>query len=412
MVRQKTETSAHYQGLPEGSQSRRDFLRLGLMGLGGVSLSMVAKAGRDTRREMAAIGLYLDGAMSQVDFADWKPDAGEDIRGRWQPRDANHGRSGVIFSPYFPRLAGMSEHIAVIRTMTARTLTHDDADANALLNGNRTTLAKRLGEIQPGGVPYVFGDMPVCDTNPIYRAAHQPNEALEIRWNAETNRFAGPPAASTPEAVAELTGRRALLGKLNMGSRVTGREAEKWDARQELAFDIASGNMASFDLDARDLKRYGNNPFGAGLLLARNLAASGRVKSVTLRTPDWDKHSNIHEFMDLHGRQMDQAVAELIADHRRGVWRGLFWARGEFGRTPRLNGSAGRDHWSTHAAMLAGENIQGGVVLGETDATGVPTRTSVRVTDANFQDMALEAMGKPPDFADRVPGLVVRRRAQ
>ena len=374
---------------------------------------MVAATAQERRREMASIGLYLDGGMPQTDFADWKPDGGERMIGKqFTRRDANESRSGVIFAPYYPRMAEVADQMAVIRTMVATSLTHTDADANALLTGgSRTTLSKKLGEQQPGGVPYIFGDMPLVDTNQIYRDPHHPNDALEIRWNPRTNRFDGPPAAATPEEQERLTSRRALLGKLNPRSALSGAAMEKWDARQELAFDIAQGNMASFELDERDLRRYGQTPFGSALLLARNLAASGRVKSITLRTPDWDKHSNTHEFMDLHARQMDQAVAALISDHRRGLWRGLFWARGEFGRTPLLNGSAGRDHWNTHNAVLAGELIRGGVVIGETDNAGNPKRGTQTFTDANFRDAALEGMGKEPDFADRAPGLVVRRRA-
>ncbi len=168
---------------------------------------------------------------------------------------------------------------------------------------------------------------------------------------------------------------------------------DDWDAKQQLAFDLARGRLGSLNLNKRDVERYGNNPFGKGLLAARNLAMSGRVNSLVLRTMDLDWHSGIHKYMAIHGPQIDQAVAALVTDINDDVLEALVWSRGEFGRTPTINGSAGRDHWGYSAALLAGKNIHGGAVIGETNNLGEPTRDSLIVAGTDFRSMVLRAMG-------------------
>lgn len=377
--------------------SRREFLRVSAtapLALASVQLQAATKAKTDT-----AIGLYLDGGISSIDFADFKPNAPKEIRG--ETGKANHGESGVIFSPYFPRLASLSSRLAVIRTMVARSLIHTTGADNAL-NEKEKTLSLRLGEVHQGGIPYVFMDHPQADKTSIFQTPHKIGDSFLVTWDGKD--FT-PPAMPKPE---RLTERRDLLKTID-SLQTDPKVLQRWAEQRALAYDLLGESLPEFTLPPKEVERYGDNAFGKFCLLARRLATAGKARSITMRTIDWDMHSRIHKQMETPARQMDQAVACLIEDMRRGLWRGVLWMRGEFGRTPNLNQDAGRDHWSTHSAVLSGQRIIPGI-FGDTDNMLRPKGATV--SDHDFSEMVLEAQGQPPDFANGAVGRIVKRDAR
>jgi uncharacterized protein (DUF1501 family) len=149
------------------------------------------------------------------------------------------------------------------------------------------------------------------------------------------------------------------------------------DRFNQEAFDLITGASArkAFDisLEAPRLRdQYGRNSVGQGALLARRLVETG-VTFVTVHSGGWDNHSGIEGAINSHGPRMDAAISSLISDlDQRGMLdEVIVMVMGEFGRTPRINGNAGRDHWGNAiSVMLAGGGIHGGRVVGATDDKG------------------------------------------
>jgi len=201
-----------------------------------------------------------------------------------------------------------------------------------------------------------------------------------------------------PSEIAEgrAASRRELRGALDRMKRYTERLAEdpavSFDQYYQQGVDLVLSNkaQAAFALQKEDKKvrdAYGRNDFGQRLLMARRLVEVG-VSWVTVYNGGWDHHTKIFTaFKGNQGKQLDQGVAALVHDlDQRGLLdRTLVVLLGEFGRTPKVNKDAGRDHWP-HAmsVLMAGAGIPGGQVVGATDAKGY---------------YAAENVYRPEDFA-------------
>ena len=371
---------------------RRDFLRAALTLSASVALPNGAQAGNNKE---TAIGVFAEGGMSSINSFDYKPNAPKEIRG--DTGKANYGETGVVFSPYFPHLARLSGKMAVIRSMVSTSLSHKEADDEAVIEGGKG-LAGRLGRLRSGGIPYLYGELPGADLNTIYRTPHKPE--LITEWDGKN--FI-PPKIEKANA-QELHSRRDLLKKLD-SLQIDKTTQEALFQQRECAYDLLSGSMEAFNLPQDELKRYGNTAPGKAMLLSRRLAEMGKARSIVFRTTDWDFHNDLHRRMEKPAMELDQAIAALLEDMGK-KWEGLFWMRTEFGRQSVLNSSGGREHSPVSSAILAGKRIKPGVI-GETSSLLETKGPSVQPKD--FQKILLEAMGSPPEFGNQVTSLLIKR---
>jgi uncharacterized protein (DUF1501 family) len=186
-------------------------------------------------------------------------------------------------------------------------------------------------------------------------------------------------ALTTGLDIDRLDDRRSLLTAFDNQRRVLDTQgvAESIDQFTREAYEMVAGGKAraAFDIAAEDPRtrdRYGRNSSGQGMLLARRLVEAG-VTFVTVRVGGWDDHTQIKSAMEKKGPDYDRGIAALVSDlHERGLDRDvLVVAMGEFGRTPRVNKSAGRDHWgSVMSVLLAGGGLRMGQIIGSSSEKG------------------------------------------
>lgn len=346
--------------------SRRDFLRVGSLGLAGLSLPtwVRAEAGGSAGRPRAksAILVFLGGGLSHLDTFDPKPDAPAEIRG---PFDTiGTAVPGLRVSDRLPLLARVMDKVALVRSGT-HTSDHHETAANWVLSG-------RFGT--------AFGDYP----------------ALGAVVAHETG-FAGPlpPHVAVPRNPAftwEL-GKSAFLG-----GRFESFKAG--DPNRANVRELSPAARAAFAIDREPEKlrdRYGRTTAGQSLLLARRLVESG-VRFVTVSSAGWDHHAGIFENLDKKLPEFDRGLSALIEDlHDRGTFEDtLLVVMGEFGRTPTINPAAGRDHWGQAGSLLfAGAGVKPGLVLGKTDGYGAYV-TERPVSPADVAYTILDSLGIDP----------------
>lgn len=436
---------SHNSGRLEGMRlSRRGALRLGAIGLGGLTLPSLlhleALAGHATpRRARSVIMLFLSGGPSHLDMFDLKPDAPEAIRGTFQPIETTV--PGISLGEHLPRLARLAEHFALVRSVRHDQADHPAAaywmmigqpigrparDAGFMSRADRphpgSALAKVLG---PTGEvpPFVLLPEAIQPNGPersgqfagFLGAAFDP-----YRINSDPNLSDySPGAVETPRDVSagRLAQRRALLEVADERP-----DLASLDASYERAFDLMSSPAArsAFDVAAEPAAvrdRYGRHVFGQSVLLARRMVEAG----VRLVQVNWVRHDGGKggQGYDSHRDHLnwcqnellpptDAAVAALLEDLRdRGLLdETLVIVMGEFGRTPRFNKDGGRDHWPhCFSVMLAGGGIRGGQVLGASDKIGAYP-ASAAVPPADLSATLFHALGVDPateirDFQDR-----------
>jgi uncharacterized protein (DUF1501 family) len=391
--------------------NRRHLLRAGALPALGLALPNLLHAESLTkpRREKHCIFIYQYGGLSQLDSWDLKPDAPQEIRGPYKPIAT--AVPGYRIGELMPRLAGLANKYTVIRSMAHLEAVHDRA--NAMLLAGKAFPAKddpAFGSVvaklkpTPAAIPpYVwlqkFGGG-AAPPDPTYLTGGALGAAFApvLIGTSHTDNVATPgykvKAFDTDAGlpIDRLESRRELLDQLQPargGIR----------AHQERAFELLTGPAArkAFDIEQesdRTRDRYGRNPLGQNLLLARRLIEAGvRLVGVVawtgmkpgekfLSIETWDMHGNANVGIFDDGwnglgfalPRCDQAVAALLEDlDVRGLLDDtLVVLIGEFGRTPRisLGGTKvpGRDHWPRcYSAMLAGAGIRGGAIYGSSD---------------------------------------------
>jgi hypothetical protein len=200
------------------------------------------------------------------------------------------------------------------------------------------------------------------------------------------------PYLAFPEGIAEVRGNKRLETLAKFNQRFTGNSTDERLVSTQTSIDDAVRLMRSPALEAFEfskvpagtLERYGNNPFGRGALLAKRLVEKG-VRFIQINRGGFDVHTNAFPAMRDHGEVMDPALASLIQDLAETglLEKTMVVMLSEFGRTPRINDDAGRDHWaSVFSGFLAGGGIKGGTVVGSSDEDGAePKDRPVRVSD-------------------------------
>jgi hypothetical protein len=427
--------------------TRRRLLQAGSLGLVGVTLprllqaDSVRRAAGTRARADACILVFLDGGPSHLDMWDIKPDAPAEIRGEFKPIETS--LPGVPFSEHLPRLARHVHRCALIRSAHhSVNNAHAAAVYTALTGHDRgdTTVAIGTGPNDFPAIGSITGLMRPPE-NPIVPFVSLPYMTQEGRGGPPQPGFFGgilgkahdplfvlkdPNAAdfSIPELALpgdvgtdRLSRRKALQATID--ARFEKRESRSlagMDGFQEQAFRLLSSpaTQRAFQLGQepdRVRDAYGRNIYGQSVLLARRLIEAGtRVISIAW-APDanatWDTHGG--NFAKLKGEllpQLDMAVASLLDDlvARGMLERTLVVVMGEFGRSPKVNGAAGRDHWNfCYSLMLAGGGIKRGFIYGASDRTGAYPADRP-VVPAEIVATIYEALGIPHtlEFRDSV----------
>ncbi len=379
--------------------SRRNFLRIGGLGLGGLALPDLLRAEAATGRkagDKAVIMIFLPGGPPHQDMFDLKMDAPSEIRGEFTPIPTNV--PGIEICELFPRMAKMMDKLAIIRSVVGAT---GDHDAYQCMTGRPP---KR--NLPPGGWPSIGSVMSALQGQvndsvpPLVGLAPKMGE---MRW-ADPGRpgFLGPAHAPFQPngggkgdmvlngiTLDRLADRKRLLSSFDDFRRETDASGamDGLDAFTQQAFGVLTSSklVEAMDIEKEDptiRQAYGKgiekNVADGGprlmeqFLMARRLVEAG-VRCVTLAFSRWDWHGGNFK----RGRQdmpmLDQGVSALVTDlHQRGLDKDvtvIVW--GEFGRTPTINAQAGRDHWPrVSCALLAGGGMQTGQVIGATDRLG------------------------------------------
>ena len=331
--------------------TRRSFLRIGGLAMGGLSLSRLRRADSQSlvgRSEKAVIIIYLPGGPSHLDLWDIKTEAPREIRGEFRPIATRV--PGIQIGECFPKIAAVMDKLVLIRTVVGSTGSHD---AHQCLSG-----WSRRDDASIGGHPSI-GSVLAKLKGPTGLPPHV-GLAAKTRYppwsEAGSPGFLGAdygPFRPDAQSITELP-----LGRLAEALDVT-REDPKTRARYG---------------DGKPYRHQGDGaPTGnEQLLQARRLVEAG-VRCVSLSYGCWDSHVDNFVLVRDHGPKFDQAVSALVEDlDARGLLDDvtvLVW--GEFGRTPRINRSGGRDHWPRVAcALLAGGGMPTGQVIGETNRRG------------------------------------------
>jgi hypothetical protein len=386
--------------------TRRGFLKIGAFGAGLTLADMLrfraqaSAGGAASSSNKAAIMIYLPGGPSHMDMYDLKPDAPKEFRGEFKPIATNV--PGVQICELFPLQARMWDKLAVIRSIVS---VDEHSDSLVMTgysdNANRTTHHPSVGAVisklrgsSSDIPPFVSLRGMSRGTEPGYLGiAHRPFtpsgqgfENLRLARGVDLNR---------------LEDRKSLLSSLDdvrrdVDASGTMKGLDSFDTR---AFDmVSSGNVRkALDLtkeEPRTRDRYkGVEPF----LTARRLVEAG-VGCVTLAIHGWDTHGANFTTLRRNLPDVDRGIANLVQDlHDRGMDKDVvtvMW--GEFGRTPKINGGAGRDHWApVMSALVAGGGLKMGQAIGSSSARGEYPRDR-RVTVPQVLSTIYHALGIDP----------------
>jgi hypothetical protein len=426
--------------------TRREWLRVGGLGVCGLALPQlqaapVATPSGTVGRAKACIVLFLTGGPPQHETWDPKPDAPAEIRGDLRPIASSV--PGLLVGELMPRTAQLAHRVCVLRAVS----TNDNAHSSSgywMMTGvpHQPTNVEggRLGA--PNDWPSLGAIIKRLrpDTGRLPAAVTLPEGIINnpnIPWPGQNAGFLGRNAdpwlltcdpAAANFSIPELTlppelpplrfdERRALLHQVNRHLDRIDRSAAvaRYDFQSRQAFDLlrASRVRQAFDIrhePAAVRDRYGRHKFAQSVLLARRLVEAGvplvqvnwpRVPGdTTSSNPLWDTHQqNSQRLRTALMPPLDQAYSALLEDlHQRGLLdETLVVLTGEFGRTPRINGGGGRDHWGhVFSVALAGGGVQGGRVLGASDRIGGFPRDG-RVLPQDLTATIFHCLGHRPD---------------
>jgi hypothetical protein len=392
--------------------SRRGFVRAGALGIAGLSLPNIlrqqasaAAAGAKVSSENSVILLWMRGGPSQHETWDPKPDAPEEYRGAFGAMSTKV--PGFQICDLLPKCAKITDKFSVIRSLAHGNAGHSAADQIVFTGyppgpDPDANVHPSIGSIVAQECRHLDSDLPAYVMIPKGVPGSGP-AYLGSRCGAFETK--SDPAKEGPFELPDLTlqkgmtfdrldTRNKLLASLDQLRRGvdTGGQMASLDHFQQKALEIVLSERArhAFDLDAEPRKvreRYGFMPaylaptpdrcgapaWSQRILLARRLVEAG-VRLVTVDLRWWDTHVKGYESMrDGFLPRWDQAYSALIEDlHQRGLLdTTMVLAWGEFGRTPKVNKTGGRDHWgNVFSAAMAGGGIQGGCIVGESDQYG------------------------------------------
>ena len=374
--------------------SRRTLLRAGSLALGGLSLADYlrcrAQAAAPVKQaaDTAVIHVFMGGGPSHIDMYDLKPDAPAEIRGEFRPISTSV--PGIQISEHLPHLAQAMKNVALVRSVThgeashlpashwMMTGYHPDPGTTSNKNPYCGAVVAKLRGANVAGLP-AYASIPRRQLlgGPAYLGPAYNPFTTESDPNSPTYavRNLDFPAGMS---AARLEDRQGLLRGLDRLRADVDRQGEfaGLDKFSREAIEIVTGSRAqqAFDIQrespaTRD--RYGRTSAGQSMLLARRLVELGVTFVTVLSGGEWDTHTN--NFSTLKDKSLplvDRALATLVSDlYERGLDRRvMLLVSGEFGRTPKINPQAGRDHWPGAMSILfAGGGLRVGQVVGATD---------------------------------------------
>src|SRR4051794_2116992 len=400
-----------------GGPSRRELIRLGAIGLGGLTLPGLLRLERAASampaagngRAKSAILLFLSGGPAHQDMWDMKPDAPEAVRGTFRPIETNV--PGIAVCEHLPRMARIADRYAIVRSLTHPQADHPAAAYRMMIGSpiqrpsNEANTMSRLDRPHPGSaLARVLGPTPTrVPPFVMLPEAMQPNgperggqhagflgaafDPYRINSDPNLDDF-NPGSLELPPDLTphRLDDRRSLLGVLEArrGLPDCGDSPAEFETQYSRAFDLITSpaTRRAFDLDAEtasDRDRYGRHVFGQSVLLARRMVEAG----VRLVHVNWVRHDNGKggQGYDTHSKHLEWARNQLLPptdaaftalvedlDARGLLDETLVIMMGEFGRTPKFNDAGGRDHWPhCFSVVMAGGGIKGGQVLGSSD---------------------------------------------
>ncbi len=398
--------------------SRRQTLQVGAIGGLGLTLPQLLRAEQSTGREApqsrgagrikSCSLIFYYGGPSHLDTFDLKPDAPREVRGEFNPIATS--APGVYVSEYLPCISRVMDRVAVVRSMHHPMRNHNSAAVEALcgrtpLRGDLELLADdalsfpcygaamsyawrhESLELPAVALPHVlYNVVPLPGQTPGFLgSAYQPFQIDKDPNGADFAQSVLFPA--TDLGSQRLDRRHTLLDQLDEYSAagVNPRRSAAMRSYYEKAFELLQSERVrqslKIDEEPAPLRdRIGRNKFGQSLLLARRLVEAG-VRFVTVydgerncQTCNWDSHAdNFPPHKNDLLPPTDRGYSALIEDlDQRGLLEStLVVATGEFGRTPRINGGGGRDHWpDCYSTLLAGGGVKGGLLYGASDAIG------------------------------------------
>ena len=379
--------------------SRRNFLKIGALGLGGLALPELLQAESQMgirHSHKAVIMIFLPGGPSHQDMFDLKMDAPKEVRGEFKPIKTNV--PGIEICEHLPLLAKLADKYTIIRSMIGA---EDNHYAVQCLTGRHSrnappggwpclgsVLSKLYGPVEKSMPPFVglapkMGHVPWSDNGQagflgVGHAPFQPNKGGgkdDMTLNGVT--------------LDRLADRKLLLASFDKFRRDLDASGmmEGIDVFNEQAFGILTSSKLLHALDIEKEDKAIRDSYGKGdpknrddggpklmehFLVARRLVEAG-VRCVTLAFSRWDHHGDNFGALRQDLPLLDQGLSALIRDlHQRGLDKDVsvvVW--GEFGRTPTINKDAGRDHWPrVSCALLAGGGMKHGQVIGATDRLG------------------------------------------
>lgn len=433
--------------------NRRDaMIRLGQLGVGGFSLPTLLAGQRAAASESleatadACIYIFLWGGVPQQDTWDMKPDAPQGIRSAFKPIASKV--PGFDVCDQMPLFAKQTDKVAVIRSLSHESNNHEPSVFRMLTGRVDNTLVVPRNQRKRSDFPYIGSVLsnftpprgipatvtiprPIGHDGVTYTGTyagflgpkHDPLEKAAADHSAAPELH---PTAPLPDLdQTRLIGRQGLLRTIEqIDERLQSRKTRDLDEVRDQAMRMVTSPLVrkAFDLNEETLKtrdRYGRNEYGDSFLLARRLIEAG-VKLVSCfwmyrSHVDgkiynvWDVHGGTAALSNLGGFDMlkahyclpplDRALSALLEDLQdRGMLkRTLVAVASEFGRTPKINPNAGREHWgAVQSALLAGGGIRGGQVYGSSDSIAAYPKEN-RVTPEDYLATIYRALGVSPD---------------
>jgi uncharacterized protein (DUF1501 family) len=384
--------------------TRRNFLRAGALGLGGLSLADLGRlraAVPAAPRDTAVILFWLSGGPGHMETWDPKPDAVAQYRG---PLGAIRTRvPGLLFGELLPETAKVADRLAVLRGVNHGSGDHTKAN-HWMLTGyegpafnvpdfrvqRRPSLGSATARLRGPGrggmpsyvaVPHLRGGT----DNFFHYTAYLGGAANPFIVESDPNRpdFRVRGLSLAPQlSFRRLEDRRQILTAMDRFRQGSERQAADRDAHYQRAFHLltspqVAGAFAIGAEPAAVRDRYGRHTFGQSALLARRLVEAG-VSFVTVNCVPWDHHGTAGRYRTLDGARLlipplDRAVGALVEDlSQRGLYeRTLVVCMGEFGRTPRMNADGGRDHWGkVFSALMGCGSMRMGQAVGRSTPRG------------------------------------------
>jgi hypothetical protein len=380
--------------------SRRSFLQIGGLALGGLTLPNLLRAEQRagaSKSQRSVIMVYLSGGLAHQDTFDLKPNAPKEVRGEFKPIRTKV--PDIQIGELLPRLAGSMDKLILLRSLVGLRDEHSSFQSMTGFTMGETkreskphfgsVIAKVQGQRDPVVPPFI-------DLSPImqHKPYNSPGAGFLGRAASPIKLDGQDLAAMKLQALTldQLGDRRRLLTQVDGWKRnADGIDRTGMDTYYERAFDVLTSRKLVDALDvmrepAGVRERYGRGSpkhLGDGapmwndqLLMARRLVEAG-ARCVTVAYGFWDTHGQNFRHLKRHLPLFDQGISALVEDlYARGLDRSttlVVW--GEFGRTPKINKDAGRDHWSrVNGALLSGGGMRTGQVIGSTDATAAEAK--------------------------------------